>query len=188
MSRYMDAEFGVSFWYPSQWTVSEIKLTDIEKAHYPEGRIQRRLFVSNHDKGFYFDEINSATSSLTSPADRGCALTYSLNLQNDAWMQQTTGCDGDPTPVPAALVEQSFYTTGGLRILNGASRFQTELLVPLTAWKFIDVSYEGSLEVGSRMSTLPIVTSISSLEFDQATSVEKEIQVIQAEQDSYAGQ
>lgn len=120
LSEYADRAFGFSFWYPSQWSVANEQPSYAQKTSYPGGTVSSRIHIATpQGNGFILDEITVTGSSITLPADRGCALTYFVQSGTDTLMQRSSDCDTDAIPVQALFVEDVPYTMDRLRVRDG---------------------------------------------------------------------
>jgi len=126
MSKYTDADFGFSFWYPSSWRVAV--------GHYGV-----ELYDSQgRDTDLGITKNTPTNGKLLLPGyacgpAEGCVdLTYYFDATTHTWMEQR----GTQTPIPTNV---STNTMGGLHMLNGNIRFGLGTVIPLSAHNFLMV-------------------------------------------------
>lgn len=176
MSKYTDAEFGFSFWYPSSWKVVA-------------GQDSIRLYDSQgRDTDLGIQKSVPANGKLLLPGyacgpAEGCAdLTYYFDATIHTWMMQS----GTKAATPADV---SVNTMGGLHMLNGNIRFGLGTVVPLSAHNFLKVgAAPGGLGGGQRNFQDYLARTIIATDPGVATSVSvaEQIKTIQAEKNAYA--
>jgi len=194
MSKYIDADFGFSFWYPSRWKVSNAS-ADLRDIAALTGYIS--------DNGSTITSVDSRTVSKTLEIQAGKYVWYVQEVHSPSGLVSTYGYSGthlhfDSTSKqwmnnddsqsdsanqfhPSHIVAT---TIGGLPVLLGA-------IVPLSPSVFIIVGVDnGGDPLGRRIQILPLVKTISSTDPSVVTpvSADEQIKTIQAEKDAYAGQ
>lgn len=176
MQKYTDLDFGFSFWYPKSWPVAADPnaLTPIR-----DGRTFRTLRVGD----IIIREVYSATMSIIDTGGAGPfgPVKYFFNPSTHAWM--TTAPKGTPTGGSGATTTITSFinTMGGLHMLGGTSRFDTNI-IPLSAENFVVVSDNGGANADYLAKTIvaldpKVATPISLVE---------QIQTIQAEANAYS--
>ncbi|HEV7449539.1 MAG TPA: hypothetical protein VGP13_03320, partial [Candidatus Paceibacterota bacterium] len=169
MSKYTDTEFGFSFWYPSEWTVSRYGSTgggQITQLYTLTDPSNRKIADINEAPTTYLDRwINSSTME-----------RFYFDKETHTWMQDIIG-------TASSSADVSVNTMGGLHMLSWSFVPATKsLIVPLAASRFIDVESANGTNITllakTIMATDPSVATPISQAQQQAT--------IQAEKDAYA--
>jgi hypothetical protein len=180
MSKYTDKDFGFSFWYPSNWSVTAVSVGN--SVQYSGGKIMKRLQVTggNQENNIEVDEIIFPSDSVTVP-DAGCMATYySDSNAPQGWMEKIFGCDQPESTDPYT----QYLTMGGLLPLFTQEGLSTQSwIVPLSktsAKKALLVTPMGhSALLGSLVSTLEstdpkVSPPISTEELNRYLNSEKE--------------
>jgi hypothetical protein len=171
MSQYIDTAFGFSFWYPSGWTISAT-----DPSRYLTKDIE---LVDQQGNGFTITELYSPSGYLSLPPVNGCGETYSYNVSTQEWLDGVYDCDS-PSTTTADADERAPYTMSGLPIFDGVAGALDEYLVPLSASKFVEISYVGDAEYAVRLDALPLTQTIEA-----GTTAVPNNQVLQLEFESY---
>jgi hypothetical protein len=160
MSKYTENSFGYTFWYPSDWTVSQVAVQNPNK--YGGGVVEKTLEISNGTRSVYIDQFHSNGLSIEEANNETIPgvtfvndidIVYSFDPTLDEWVVNfpTGSSVGNPNsrawtdanpqgtknPVPANV---SNNTMGGLHILAGAQPFYSDNIIPLSADNFLVVS------------------------------------------------
>ena len=185
MSKYIDTDFGFSFWYPSGWTVtksSTMSSVDIRDAEYKE-----KLFVSNGKGDTVVVAVFSSTNrSITDSGGAGPfgPVRYYFDPNTHLWMKV-----GQPDGAPSEFINAtttanvSIRTMGGLYMLAGTTRYNTSI-IPLSAQNFVVVNDDSGLPGGGARN---LARTIVALDPSVATalSVAEQIVIIKAEADAF---
>src|SRR5262245_48396323 len=158
MTRYEDAEFGFSFWYPSAWTITIQPVSNCaqrprastcpgDPGWLQGGTIVKQVLVGNPQSGVVIQEFRSSSSGITelgatdSASPVGEDVTYFFDPATRTWMQTISKSQvREETPLPVTLpADVSQKTIGGLALLRGARRFGANSIVPLNASRFLVV-------------------------------------------------
>ena len=206
MSKYTDADFGFSFWYPSEWKVTTVTTND--PYLYPGGMIKKWVLVGplNNDRGQYTEgfsiaEYNSPEMTITdtiSACPMGvCRDTtrYYFDASAHTWMMQYPNGthserDGSYVLQPGTTrpADVSNNTMGGLHIFIAGTKADARI-IPLSAHNFLVVSPNGYGVYGQGqinafaktiLATDPTVATPGSAAEQTAT--------IQAEKSAYTSQ
>lgn len=199
MSKYTDADFGFSFWYPSGWKMDEAPNTNFTIA-YIGGVVKKRweLYSTiDGDHSMKIEEYYSPSASITLNAESGCpgghcSTTYRYYFDTNAhtWMQEYPLGEGSErgdsyTVVPGTTkpADVSHNTMGGLHIFSGGFRGET-MVVPLSAHNFVAVT-DNPWIVGVFKPYL--VKTVTALDSSVATplNVTQQQIIIQTEKDAY---
>jgi hypothetical protein len=185
MSKYTDKDFGFSFWYPSDWKITETPLTSENINSFPGGVVEKWLSVGQPG-GVMIAEIYSKYGSITDTGDAGPfgPIKYFFNSQDHAWMVAWPqgGYEGGPASTATTTADVSKNTMGGLHMLGGTSRFDSTV-VPLSAHNFLFIHDGGG--ANARLLTSTITATDASVA--TPLSGAEQVKVIQAEKDAYAG-
>lgn len=137
MTKYTDANFGFSFWYPTGWSVLEnAPLDRIVPTTYADGTLVKRLVISGGGRTLYIDEVHSdsRTFNVNPGACGSCApVAYSFNPDSHLWMMTTS--NQQPSTQPANISNNSM---GGLHIFPSGQK-ESAVIVPLSARNFVFV-------------------------------------------------
>jgi len=176
MSKYTDADFGFSFWYPSGWTLVD---TPVLSHNFEGGKVIKHLEFTDastpYARRISIDEFYTSSSSITDYWRVGFIKHY-FDDSRQQWMIHDHS-DGDSIHP----VDIKIHTMGGLPIFESYQRN----IVPLTINNFIIVS-----GTAPNLLLQALAKTIISTDSSLATpiSVSEQIKVIQAEKDAYAGQ
>ncbi len=208
MKKYKDSNFGFSFWYPNNWTVSEIQVVNstgnefltlsTDNGYYEDGTILKIVKVANPNlpnNGVTIEEFSSPTLSITefgqirSASPVGVDQKYYFDTSSHAWMYENLSTFPNGTHVPGTITvaDVSHNTMGGLHIFPGAKRFATNSIVPLSASHFLIISANspaGDIRQNYLVNT--IIATDPSVATPLSTAVQT--QTIQAERAAYLGQ
>ena len=135
MSRYVDAKYGFSFWYPAALRIATTAADDT--ASFPGGVVVETLqvrpaggislYVVNSPQGTITDEPNGHAAPIPQ-------TKYSYDAASQRWMvTYPEGTDGGGAPGPADV---SKATIGGLPMLPSGARFDTTI-IPLSTTQFV---------------------------------------------------
>jgi hypothetical protein len=155
MTRYEDAGFGFSFWYPSAWTVTPQPTNNCAGRPRPvscpddpgvlqEGVIVRQFMVGNGKNGVVIQEFRSSSVSI---AERGMGASpfgedvrYLFDPTTRNWMRTILRSPMVQEPFPVTSpADVSQKTMGGLPVLEGTSRHGADSIVPLNPSDFVIV-------------------------------------------------
>lgn len=145
MSKYTDADFGFSFWYPSGLEI-ENRTTNSDGSSFVSnyGSNTKVLRVISAKDNFLIEEVYSPDTSLyyqESPGPFGSDFDhYYFNSQTHTWMDVN---DGGPTGKYSGgtqAADISKNTMGGLHMFYGYVRFSSGYVIPLSAQHFLFIS------------------------------------------------
>jgi hypothetical protein len=210
MSKYTDADFGFSFWYPSSWKVTSVP--------YP-GQLDRS---GNLRKGFINvtgDGVEIAIGKVYSeqrtfyvlggPCGYCASVTYFFDPALHTWMKSyPDGVGGAPDMAQAQFeltkiakpADISNNTMGGLHIFSTEQK-ENAAIIPLSARNFVHIygttytqqcasgcATDGGTDV--KGNALLLAKTIVATDPSVATpmSAAEQIATIKAEQAAYAGQ
>jgi len=179
MSKYTDADFGFSFWYPSGWSSpTPVPASTAEGAigilPMQGGRVVKTLQLkTDGPNSLYIQEIDSSAGLLFN-AGNGYVFTFNIGAQQ--WMNE------DLLTKKSSAMDMSQKTMGGLYLLYYGA------FVPLGTEKFIAVgSNNGNNPYGEVLPITPFDKTIMATDPAVATPVSaaEQIKIIQAEKDAY---
>jgi hypothetical protein len=145
MSRYVDAKYRFSFWYPSALRITVAAAND--DAHFPGGVVVETLQVQPAG-GISLYVVNSPQSSITDEPNGHAApipqTKYFYDASSQRWMVTYPegtdgGGSGSAAPAPADV---SKTTIGRLPMLPSGARFDTTI-IPLSTTQFVVVQDGG---------------------------------------------
>lgn len=174
MSKYTDADFGFSFWYPSGSIVTESQTKS--NLYYGDDptEMHESLTISNGTQTITLIKIESQFG--ISERCGSCSRRIYYDATKRAWRKESTygGMSGTATDDPE---NDSITTMGGLPILVGS-------IVPLTDLRFIVIE-----STDSHIAE-PLIKTVLAADPSVATPVSaaEQIKTIQAEKDAYSGQ
>jgi hypothetical protein len=143
MSRYVDAKYRFSFWYPRALRITVTATNDA--ASFPGGVVVETLQVgSPGDISLYV--VNSPQSTITDEPNGHAApipqTKYFYDAASQRWMvTYPEGTDGGGSAAPAPA-DVSKTTVGGLPMLPSGARFDTTI-IPLSPTQFVVVQDGG---------------------------------------------
>jgi hypothetical protein len=143
MSRYVDAKYRFSFWYPSALPITVAAANDDKS--FPGGIVVETVQISGGDISLYV--VNSPQSTITDEPNGHAApipqTKYFYDASTQRWMvaypEGTDGGGGGGAPSPADV---SKTTVGGLPMLPSSARFDTTI-IPLSTTQFVVVQDGG---------------------------------------------
>ncbi|MGA8498129.1 MAG: hypothetical protein WB764_21770 [Xanthobacteraceae bacterium] len=143
MSRYVDAKYGFSFWYPSTLRITATAAND--DAHFPGGVVVETLQVQPAG-GISLYVVNSPQSTITDEPNGHAApipqTKYFYDAASQRWMvTYPEGTDGGGSGAPAPA-DVSKTTIGGQPMLPSGARFDTTI-IPLSTMQFVVVQDGG---------------------------------------------
>jgi hypothetical protein len=145
MSRYVDAKYRFSFWYPRALRITVTATND--DARFPGGVAVETVQVGSAG-GISLYVVNSPQSTITDEPNGHAApiaqTKYFYDASSQRWMvAYPEGTDGGgggaPAPAPADV---SKTTIGGLPMLPSGARFDTTI-IPLSTTQFVVVQDGG---------------------------------------------
>ena len=187
MQKYEDTNFGFSFWYPSNWTVSNVAIQNSKL--YGDGTIVRKYLVKNPTgSGVMIEEFTSPKLSIIDGTGVGaCPVCSTVNYYFDSsqhlWMKIFPNRNEN---IPDSQVgvstpaDISMNTMGGLHIFMGSRRFGGNMIIPLSARNFLVVT---SLDSNTGVNEFYLANTVVASDPDvavpmsilkQQTAVEKE--------------
>lgn len=211
MSKYTDADFGFSFWYPSGWKVNNISEsgngmfagTTDRAGNLSAGRI----IVSGDSIEIDIDKVHSdqRTYHVNPGACGYCGpLTYFFDPTKHLWMKTyPQGPNGAPDATTedianaknAQPADVSHNTMGGLHIFSTEQR-ENAAIIPLSARDFLyvdGVTYTEQCathcaDPSIKGDALFLVQTILATDPSVATPVSpaEQLKIIQLERDAYA--
>jgi hypothetical protein len=142
MSRYVDAKYRFSFWYPAALRITVTAADD--GASFPGGVVVETVQISGGDISLYV--VNSPQSTITDEANGHAApiaqTKYFYDASSQHWMvAYPEGTDGGGRAAPA-LADVSKTTVGGEPMLPSGARFDTTI-IPLSTTQFVVVQDGG---------------------------------------------
>ena len=172
MNKYIDTDFGFSFWYPSAWIVSAQSSTIVIQEQ--SGQYPRKITIA---KAYRSDGILDASGACGSCV----SVKYYFDAAKRAWMRIYDPVGNGGTTSEADV---SKNTMGGLHIFADCSRFGGSV-IPLTAKNFLLIN--GDNGGSGYYFDLPLSRTVLAADPDVATpiSADEQIKTIQAEADAY---
>jgi hypothetical protein len=152
MSRYVDAKYRFSFWYPSALGITVTATND--DAHFPGGVVVETLQVRPAG-GISLYVVNSPQNTITDEPNGHAApipqTKYFYDAASQRWMvTYPEGTDGGGSAAPAPA-DVSKTTIGGLPMLPSGARFDTTI-IPLSTTQFIVVQDGGGSEFTNELA------------------------------------
>ena len=143
MSRYLDAKYRFSFWYPSALRITAMATDDATS--FPGGVAVETLRVRPAG-GISLYVVNSAQSTITDEPDGHAApipqTKYFYDAAAQRWMvAYPEGTDGGGSAAPAPA-DVSKTTIGGQPMLPSGARFDTTI-IPLSTTQFVVIQDGG---------------------------------------------
>jgi hypothetical protein len=142
MSRYVDAKYRFSFWYPAALPITVAAANDDKS--FPGGIVVETVQISGGDISLYV--VNSPQSTITDEPNGHAApipqTKYFYDASSQRWMvayPEGTDGGGGGAPAPADV---SKTTVGGLPMLPSSARFDTTI-IPLSTTQFVVVQDGG---------------------------------------------
>ena len=152
MSRYVDAKYGFSFWYPSALRITVAAAND--DARFPGGVVVETLQVRPAG-GISLYVVNSPQSTITDEPNGHAApipqTKYFYDAASQRWMvTYPEGTDGGGSAAPAPA-DVSKTTIGGQPMLPSGARFDTTI-IPLSTTQFVVVQDGGGSEFTNQLA------------------------------------
>ena len=152
MSRYVDAKYGFSFWYPSALRITVAAAND--DARFPGGVVVETLQVRPAG-GISLYVVNSPQSTITDEPNGHAApipqTKYFYDASSQRWMvTYPEGTDGGGSAAPAPA-DVSKTTIGGQPMLPSGARFDTTI-IPLSTTQFVVVQDGGGSEFTNELA------------------------------------
>jgi hypothetical protein len=143
MSRYVDAKYGFSFWYPSALRITVTAANDA--ASFPAGVVIETLQIRPAGNISLY-VVNSPQSTITDEPNGHAApipqTKYFYDASSQRWMvAYPEGTDGGGSGAPAPA-DVSQATVGGQPMLPSSARFDTTI-IPLSTTLFVVVQDGG---------------------------------------------
>jgi hypothetical protein len=142
MSRYVDAKYRFSFWYPAALPITVAAANDDKS--FPGGVVVETVQISGGDISLYV--VNSPQSTITDEPNGHAApipqTKYFYDASSQRWMvayPEGTDGGGNGAPAPADV---SKTTVGGQPMLPSSARFDTTI-IPLSTTQFVVVQDGG---------------------------------------------
>jgi hypothetical protein len=142
MSRYVDAKYRFTFWYPSALPITVAAANDDKS--FPGGVVVETVQISGGDISLYV--VNSPQSTITDEPNGHAApipqTKYFYDASSQRWMvayPEGTDGGGNGAPAPADV---SKTTVGGQPMLPSSARFDTTI-IPLSTTQFVVVQDGG---------------------------------------------
>jgi hypothetical protein len=142
MSRYVDAKYRFSFWYPAALRIT-VTVANDDKS-FPGGVVVETLQVATDGVSLYV--VNSPQSTITDEPNGHAApilqTKYFYDASSQRWMvayPEGTDGGGGAAPAPADV---SQTTVGGQPMLPSSARFDTTI-IPLSTTLFVVVQDGG---------------------------------------------
>jgi hypothetical protein len=142
MSRYVDAKYRFSFWYPAALRIT-VTVANDDKS-FPGGVVVETLQVATDGVSLYV--VNSPQSTITDEPNGHAApipqTKYFYDASSQRWMvAYPEGTDGGGSAAPAPA-DVSQTTVGGQPMLPSSARFDTTI-IPLSTTQFVVVQDGG---------------------------------------------
>jgi hypothetical protein len=142
MSRYVDAKYRFSFWYPAALRIT-VTVANDDKS-FPGGVVVETLQVATDGVSLYV--VNSPQSTITDEPNGHAApipqTKYFYDASSQRWMvTYPEGTDGGGSGAPAPA-DVSKATVGGQPMLPSSARFDTTI-IPLSTTQFVVVQDGG---------------------------------------------
>ncbi len=159
--QYTDADFGFSFWYPSDWQVSEISPSTDTDSNIQTGKVMSILVLGEKDtKGntkpeIYIQKVHSSSMIITDTFGISPNQTYFFNSKTHTWM--TSGYDSNGKLSASTTANVSVNTMGGLHIFGSSGQDSTYgrgEIVPLSADNFVVVNNIGVFDANFLTNTI----------------------------------
>jgi hypothetical protein len=152
MSRYVDAKYGFSFWYPRALRITVTAADDA--ASFPGGVVVETLQVRPAG-GISLHVVNSPQSTITDEPNGHAApipqTKYFFDAAAQRWMvAYPEGIDGGGSAAPAPA-DVSKTTIGGQPMLPSGARFDTTI-IPLSTTQFVVVQDGGGSEFTNELA------------------------------------
>ena len=152
MSRYVDAKYRFSFWYPSALRITVAAAND--DASFPGGVVVETLQVRPAG-GISLYVVNSPQSTITDEPNGHAApipqTKYFYDAASQRWMvAYPEGTDGGGSGAPAPA-DVSKTTIGGQPMLPSGARFDTTI-IPLSTTQFVVVQDGGGSEFTNELA------------------------------------
>jgi hypothetical protein len=152
MSRYVDAKYGFSFWYPTALRITVAAAND--DARFPGGVVVETLQVRPAG-GISLYVVNSPQSTITDEPNGHAApipqTKYFYDASSQRWMvTYPEGTDGGGSAAPAPA-DVSKTTIGGQPMLPSGARFDTTI-IPLSTTQFVVVQDGGGSEFTNELA------------------------------------
>jgi len=177
MSRYVDVDFGFSFWYPDTWTVENVPVNPHQTYVYSGGVVTKQLTVrsgTDSNTAISIEEVHSETRTIGGFGNLGDEgpTSYFFDADTHTWMVKSSDDE-------ISSADVSDNTMGGLHILYGSAH---SVIIPLSAKDFLVISSSLAVPHG------PLAKTIVAADPDVATPVSAAEQnaTIQAEKNAYA--
>jgi hypothetical protein len=142
MSRYVDAKYRFSFWYPSALPITVAAANDDKS--FPGGVVVETVQISGGDISLYV--VNSPQSTITDEPNGHAApipqTKYFYDASSQRWMvayPEGTDGGGNGAPAPADVAKTAI---GGQPMLPSGARFDTTI-IPLSTTQFVVVQDGG---------------------------------------------
>jgi hypothetical protein len=152
MSRYVDAKYRFSFWYPSVLRITVAATND--DSRFPGGVVVETLQVRPAG-GISLYVVNSPQSTITDEPNGHAApipqTKYFYDAASQRWMvTYPEGTDGGGSAAPAPA-DVSKTTIGGQPMLPSGARFDTTI-IPLSTTQFVVVQDGGGSEFTNELA------------------------------------
>jgi hypothetical protein len=139
MTEYKDAEYGFSFWHPSDW---QIKQDRGQEKIFPGGRTVKTYSLTD-TRGDWVTVwvVTTRDMKITDMGGAGPigSITYSYDADKKKWMMEMP----DNKSAGPTETQTRYHTMAGQPIFPGTSRFNTSI-VPIADNTFVIVNDGGS--------------------------------------------
>lgn len=196
MTKYTDADFGFSFWYPSGWTVSNLSGTGpgmfagtTDKAgNLSAGRIMVR------GDGMELDIDKVTSTALAYKINVGACgtcdpKTYYFDTAKHLWMLSTSFSANVAPASGGQPADISNNTMGGLHIFYGQNK-QLTRIVPLSARNFLSITdaagWTGTPNEDAKVVSLTKTIVATDPSVATPVSAAEQTQTIQAEASAFS--
>ncbi len=148
MTKYTDQAFGFSFYYPSEWEVTSVPVTNINK--YTDGAVKKELDLTFKDRlQVSLEEVVAPSLAVgdSTGVDGACPVCYPVHYYFDT--KEHVWMSGFPVSGAHKAIISFTNTMGGLHMFPGSQRFGANTIIPLSAQNFVMVTVNGSIATTS---------------------------------------
>lgn len=139
MQKYVDSEFGFSFWYPADLKVTKTTAAKWDDAYIKDATVLANISVGDSNIKY----VRSTKRTITQDITNFSKVSYYFDVNAHLWMKSSQG----GAYMPANITDNSM---GGLHLFPGVSPYST-IIIPLSANNFLVV---GNVEQGNRITYL----------------------------------
>lgn len=204
MSKYTDANFGFSFWYPNNLKVTTSEPSQKAQASATDDYgAETKIVKTVSSPEFFIYEVYSPLMSIYAysiddPSGESFYENYFFDTNRYVWMVAESNIpNGSPDATTTADVSKN--TMGGLHMLGAYTKGSIKVIIPLSTHNFLvlysgcndfmDYTCDSGTNGGGEDKFNKLVQTIAATDPSVATPVSsaEQIKAIQAEKDAYAG-